>query len=59
MQWKRSFQDNVVYPNGTTRNKGHVLDEHDFVVDSMDESDNNNSWIVPLLVKKCRDSHET
>ena len=52
MQWKRSFQDNVLYPNGTTRNKGHVLDEHDFVVDSMDESDNNNSWIVPLLVKK-------
>ena len=28
----------------------YVVDEHDFVVDSADESNNNDSWIVPLLV---------
>ena len=29
----------------------HIVDEHDFVVDSIDESNNNDSWIVPLLVQ--------
>ena len=28
-----------------------LVDEHDFVVDSVDESNNNDSWIVPLLVQ--------
>ena len=38
-------------PSVTTRKKVHVVDEHDFVVDSVDESNNNDSWIVPLLVQ--------
>ena len=38
-------------PNVTTRKKVHIVDEHDFVVDSIDESNNNDSWIVPLLVQ--------
>ena len=29
----------------------HIVDEHDFGVDSIDESNNNDSWIVPLLVQ--------
>ena len=29
----------------------HIVDEDDFVVDSIDESNNNDSWIVPLLVQ--------
>ena len=37
--------------NVTTRKKVHIVDEHDFVVDSIDESNNNDSWIVPLLVQ--------
>ena len=37
-------------PSVTTRKKVYVVDEHDFVVDSADESNNNDSWIVPLLV---------
>ena len=29
----------------------YVVDEHDFVVDSIDESSNNNCWLVPLLTQ--------
>ena len=29
----------------------HVVDEHDFVVDAVEESNSNDSWIVPLLVQ--------
>ena len=35
-------------PTVTTRKKVHVVDEHDFVVDAVEESNSNDSWIVPL-----------
>ena len=38
-------------PSVTTRKKVHVVDEHDFVVDAVEESNSNDSWIVPLLVQ--------
>ena len=48
--WK-SYNRRSRKPSVITRKKVHVVDEHDFVVDSVDVSNNNDSWIVPLLIQ--------